>query len=174
MNKQLLFFYQGTEKIECLVLDKEMSTKLSKLLKSVRSYFFNEDIGLVGHGNSKKRRKHLEHFGDADTEGSNNIEFEADAFSRMQRLRILQLSYVRFTEFYSLFPKSLRLLCWSGFHMKTIPEDLPLEGLVALEMKNSCLERTWERIKVCYKCVPFLSFESDLTFTSSCCRFSDH
>nr|XP_016469562.1 PREDICTED: disease resistance protein TAO1-like [Nicotiana tabacum] len=148
MNKQLLFFYQGTEKIECLVLDKEMSTKLSKVVKSVRSYFLNEDTGLLGHGYSRKHRKNLEHCNDANTEGSNSEEFEADAFSRMQKLRILQLSYVRFTGFYSLFPKSLRLLCWSGFHMKTIPEDLPLEGLVALEMKNSCLERTWERIKI--------------------------
>ncbi|XP_060167556.1 disease resistance protein TAO1-like [Lycium barbarum] len=66
----------------------------------------------------------------------------------MQRLRILQLSYVRFTGFYSLFPESLRLLCWSGFHMKTMPEDLPLESLVALEMKKSCLEKPWKGIKI--------------------------
>ncbi|KAK4339837.1 hypothetical protein RND71_041299 [Anisodus tanguticus] len=125
-----------------------MSTKLPKVVKSVRSYFFSEDTDLVGHGYSRKRRTHLEHFDDASTEGSNSIELEADAFSRMQRLRILQLSYVRFTGFYSLFPRSLRLLCWSGFHMKTIPEDLPLESLVALEMKKSHLEKAWEGIKI--------------------------
>lgn len=157
INKQLLFFYQGTENIEGLVLDKGMSNKLSKAVKSVRSYYFSEDAGPIGHGYPRKRCKHLEHFDDASTEGSDSIEFEADAFSRMQRLRILQLSYVSLTGFYSLFPKSLRLLCWSGFRMKIIPEDLPIESLVALEMKKSYLEKAWEGIKVCYKCVSFRS-----------------
>ncbi|KAJ8572690.1 hypothetical protein K7X08_009201 [Anisodus acutangulus] len=139
---------KGTEKIEGLVLDKGVSTKLPKVVKSVRSYFFSEDTGLVCHGYSRKHHKHLVHFDDASTEGSNSIELEADAFSRMQRLRILQLRYVRFTGFYSLFPKSLRLLCGSGFHIKTIPEDLPLESLVTLEMKKSHLEKAWEGIKI--------------------------
>ncbi|KAK4378746.1 hypothetical protein RND71_000608 [Anisodus tanguticus] len=125
-----------------------MSTELPKVVKSVRSYFFSEDTGLVCHGYSRKHHKHLVHFDDASTEGSNSIELEADAFSRMQRLRILQLRYVRFTGFYSLFPKSLRLLCGSGFHIKTIPEDLPLESLVTLEMKKSHLEKAWEGIKI--------------------------
>ncbi|XP_006358466.1 TMV resistance protein N-like isoform X1 [Solanum tuberosum] len=138
----------GTENIEGLVLDKGMSNKLSKAVKSVRSYFFSEDAGPIGHGYPRKRRKHLEHFDDASTEGSDSIEFEADAFSRMQRLRILQLSYVSLTGFYSLFPKGLRLLCWSGFHMKIIPEYLPIESLVALEMKKSYLEKAWEGIKI--------------------------
>ncbi|XP_059313455.1 disease resistance protein RPV1-like isoform X1 [Lycium ferocissimum] len=135
----------GTAEIEGLVLDKGMPTKLSKVVKSIRSYYFSEDTGLVG---PRKRCKNMEHFDDASAEVSNSIEFEADAFSRMQKLRIFQLSYVRFTGFYSMFPKSLRLLCWSGFHMKTIPEDLPLESLVALEMKKSCLEKPWKGIKI--------------------------
>ncbi|PHT27779.1 hypothetical protein CQW23_32602 [Capsicum baccatum] len=144
----------GTEKIEGLVLDKGMSNKFSKVVKSFRSYFFSEDAGLLGHGYARKRRKH---FDDANAEGSNGIDLEADAFSKMQRLRILQLSYVRLTGFYSLFPKSLRLLCWSEFHMKIIPDDLPLESLVSLEMKKSYLEKAWEGIKI-LKSLKILNF----------------
>ncbi|KAJ8572703.1 hypothetical protein K7X08_009214 [Anisodus acutangulus] len=123
-------------------------TKLSRFARHSCSAIPSEDTGLVCHGYSRKHHKHLVHFDDASTEGSNSIELEADAFSRMQRLRILQLRYVRFTGFYSLFPKSLRLLCGSGFHIKTIPEDLPLESLVTLEMKKSHLENAWEGIKI--------------------------
>ncbi|KAM3377839.1 disease resistance protein RPP2B [Capsicum galapagoense] len=144
----------GTEKIEGLVLDKGMSNKLSKVVKSFRSFFFSEDADLLGHGYPRKSRKH---FDDANEEGSNGIEFEADTFSKMQRLRILQLSYVRLTGFYSLLPKSLRLLCWSGFHMKIIPDDLPLESLVSLEMKKSYLEKAWEGIKI-LKSLKILNF----------------
>ncbi|PHU10155.1 hypothetical protein BC332_22015 [Capsicum chinense] len=147
-------FRQCIECKNCLVLDKGMSNKLSKVVKSFRSYFFSEDAGLLGHVYARKRRKH---FDDANAEGSNGIDLEADTFLKMQRLRILQLSYVRLTGFYSLFPKSLRLLCWSEFHMKIIPDDLPLESLVSLEMKKSYLEKAWERIKI-LKSLKILNF----------------
>ncbi|KAK2993666.1 hypothetical protein RJ640_009481 [Escallonia rubra] len=41
----------------------------------------------------------------------------------------------------------LRWLCWHGFNFKSIPKELPLRNLVALDMSYSKLERVWEGTK---------------------------
>ncbi|KAK2988897.1 hypothetical protein RJ640_002031 [Escallonia rubra] len=79
---------------------------------------------------------------------ADEIDLEAAAFSRMQRLRLLQLSNVRLSGGYEEFPKKLRWLCWRGFPLRTIPFDFPMENLVVLDMRNSSLVQVWKGTKV--------------------------
>nr|GMD83900.1 TMV resistance protein N-like isoform X1 [Ipomoea batatas] len=74
--------------------------------------------------------------------------FDVDAFSRMERLRILQLSHVKLSGSYALLPVNLRFLSWHGFSSKSIPGDFPLEGLVALDMRNGNLRKAWDGIRI--------------------------
>ncbi|KAK4337783.1 hypothetical protein RND71_042270 [Anisodus tanguticus] len=139
---------KGTEKIQGLVLDM-------RILKEVRyagsNFTVNDERALVmSDVNSQKRRRLtvFERFRNVFSETSNGVQFQLDAFSKMQRLRILQLSDARFTGSYNWYPKNVRSLHWHGFYLKSIPKDFPLESLVALDMRNSCLEQAWEGTRV--------------------------
>ena len=86
------------------------------------------------------------------------VNLQADAFARMQRLRLLQLDYVNLTGDFKEFPKRLRWLRWHGFPLKSIPNNLCLEDLVDLDMRNSNLEQLWKGTKVWYNKFPLLGF----------------
>lgn len=79
---------------------------------------------------------------------SNERDLHTDAFVKMQKLRLLQLSYVRLTGGYEDFPEELKWLCWRGFHLTSMPTNFPLENLVALDMRNSSLKHVWKGNKV--------------------------
>ncbi|KAK2993776.1 hypothetical protein RJ640_018066, partial [Escallonia rubra] len=71
---------------------------------------------------------------------------------KRSRLWLHQQSYSVLKEMtlaggYKNFPKKLRWLCWHGFNLKSIPIELPLGNLVALDMSYSKLERIWEGTK---------------------------
>uniref|UniRef100_A0A7N0SWV8 TIR domain-containing protein n=1 Tax=Kalanchoe fedtschenkoi TaxID=63787 RepID=A0A7N0SWV8_KALFE len=70
-----------------------------------------------------------------------------DAFTNMENLNLLELNYVPLEGNYADFPKAIKWLCWRGFHLESIPEDLDLYELVVLDMQNSCLVRAWEGCK---------------------------
>ncbi|KAL4561306.1 hypothetical protein LXL04_033470 [Taraxacum kok-saghyz] len=65
------------------------------------------------------------------------FEFELDALSKMDNLMLLQLNYVKTKGSYNNFPEDLRWLCMHGFLLKSIPSNLPMENLVALDMSYS-------------------------------------
>ncbi|XP_052209753.1 disease resistance protein RUN1-like isoform X1 [Diospyros lotus] len=75
------------------------------------------------------------------TKNSNVAFLEGDAFSRMSNLQLLQISHVQLFGNYENFPKGLRWLHWSHFPLQMIPNDFPLDKLVALEMPYSCLKK---------------------------------
>lgn len=79
---------------------------------------------------------------------SEDVNFRTDTFSMMHKLRLLQLNYVQLGGSYKRFPRKLRLLCWHGFHLKSIPSDFPLESLVSLDFRHSNLEQLWKGTKV--------------------------
>ncbi|CAL5378152.1 unnamed protein product [Camellia sinensis] len=79
---------------------------------------------------------------------SKEVDIQADAFSRMCELRLLQLYNVRLTGHYEKFPKKLRWLYWRGCPLKYIPNEFPLESLVALDMRYSRLEQVWRGTKL--------------------------
>ncbi|KAI8021801.1 putative disease resistance protein RPP1, partial [Camellia lanceoleosa] len=80
-------------------------------------------------------------------QNSNKIALEVDAFSRMHKLKLLQLNYLQDNGSFENFPKGLRWLCWHGFPFKSICNDFPLESLVVLEMRYNNLQKVWEGTK---------------------------
>ncbi|KAI3510905.1 hypothetical protein L1887_18043 [Cichorium endivia] len=68
------------------------------------------------------------------------FELKTDTFSNMDNLMLLQLNYVQVSGSYENFPKELRWLCMHGFLLKSIPSDLPMENLVALDISYSNIE----------------------------------
>ncbi|XP_058216898.1 disease resistance protein RPV1-like [Rhododendron vialii] len=82
-----------------------------------------------------------------NTENSNLVALEADAFARMHKLKLLQLNHIHISGPYKKFPKGLRWLFWHGFPLKSIPGDFPLESLVALDMQYNHLKHVWEGTK---------------------------
>ncbi|KAI3739171.1 hypothetical protein L2E82_29568 [Cichorium intybus] len=67
-------------------------------------------------------------------------KIKTDAFRNMDNLMLLQLNYVQISGSYENFPKELRWLCMHGFFLKSIPSNLPMENLVALDMSYSNIE----------------------------------
>ncbi|CAI9268758.1 unnamed protein product [Lactuca saligna] len=75
-----------------------------------------------------------------------SFKMETNALSNMENLMLLQLNYVQFSGSYENFPDELRWLCMHGFPLKSIPSDLPMENLVALDMSYSSIES----LGICY------------------------
>ncbi|KAL4561986.1 hypothetical protein LXL04_034172 [Taraxacum kok-saghyz] len=69
-----------------------------------------------------------------------SFELKTDALSNMDNLMLLQLNYVKINGSYDNFPKELRWLCMHGFPLKSLPSDLLMENLVALDMSYSNIE----------------------------------
>lgn len=75
---------------------------------------------------------------------------ETNAFARMKRLMLLQLSHVQLQGNYQQFPKGLRWLSWHQSQLEFLPNDFPLKSLIVLEMCYSSLRRFWnQRTEVC-------------------------
>ncbi|KAL7618268.1 hypothetical protein Lser_V15G03389 [Lactuca serriola] len=69
-----------------------------------------------------------------------SIELKTDALRNMDNLMLLQLNYVFMNGSYENFPEEIRWLCMHGFPLSSIPLDLPIENLVALDMSYSNIE----------------------------------
>ncbi|XP_052176027.1 disease resistance protein RPV1-like isoform X2 [Diospyros lotus] len=133
----------GTRKIRGLTLD-------THFLKEDRAKW--NDFG--PHGESwynKRKRDSFSFFSSLSvgiaTKTSNEVVLEVDAFVGMSNLQLLQISNVQPCGNYEKFPKGLRWLCWSGFPLQRMPDDFPLDKLVALEMPYSCLKKVWNGVK---------------------------
>ncbi|KAL8262632.1 hypothetical protein R6Q59_023981 [Mikania micrantha] len=68
------------------------------------------------------------------------VQLKTDALSKMDKLKLLLLNYVKINGSYENVPKELRWLCMHGFHLKSIPSELPLEKVVVLDMSYSKIE----------------------------------
>ncbi|CAI9269370.1 unnamed protein product [Lactuca saligna] len=65
---------------------------------------------------------------------------KTDALQKMDRLKLLKLNFVKLTGTYGNFSEDLRWLCWLGSDLRTIPSDLFMGNLVAIDMSYSKLE----------------------------------
>ncbi|BFG19470.1 hypothetical protein CerSpe_057440 [Prunus speciosa] len=81
---------------------------------------------------------------------SDNTIFSVKAFIRMKRLRLLQLNHVQLTGDYKYLSNKLRWLCWRGFPLEFIPEDVfkHLINLVSIDLRYSNLIKFWEHSKL--------------------------
>lgn len=119
--------------------------------KRKRSQEILDELLMIDQDRSLKRRRldFSRHSLDAISKISNEAGLRTDAFVRMHELRLLLLHYVKLAGCYKEFPKKLKWVYWRGFPLKSIPNDFPLESLVALEMRNSSLKQVWRGSKVC-------------------------
>ncbi|XP_022743332.1 TMV resistance protein N-like isoform X1 [Durio zibethinus] len=75
---------------------------------------------------------------------SNEVDIETEAFAKMQRLKLLQLDYVKLKGDFKDFPKGLIWLRWHGFPLQSLPTDFDIKRLVVLDMRNSNLKHFWK------------------------------
>ncbi|GKB89147.1 TMV resistance protein N-like protein [Tanacetum coccineum] len=67
-------------------------------------------------------------------------DLKTNALTNMDRLKLLQLNFVELTGPLENFSEDLRWLCWFGFYLRTIPSDIFMRKLVAIDMSCSKLE----------------------------------
>ncbi|XP_021981226.2 disease resistance protein RUN1 [Helianthus annuus] len=67
-------------------------------------------------------------------------ELRTDALKNMEILKLLLLNFAELSGSYEYVSENLRWLCWHGFHLRTIPFDLYIGNLVAIDMSYSNLE----------------------------------
>ncbi|XP_021826138.1 protein SUPPRESSOR OF npr1-1, CONSTITUTIVE 1-like [Prunus avium] len=93
--------------------------------------------------------------------------FSAQAFTSMQKLRLLHLSDVELTGEYKDFPKKLMWLSWEGFPLESIPDDFPMQPkLVALDLQYSGLKIVWKDCKL-HQNLKILNLSYSLVLTKS-------
>ncbi|KAL8262620.1 hypothetical protein R6Q59_023969 [Mikania micrantha] len=71
---------------------------------------------------------------------SGSLQLKTAALGKMDKLKLLLLNYVKINGSYENVSKELRWLCMHGFHLKSIPSELPLEKVVVLDMSYSKIE----------------------------------
>ncbi|XP_031405968.1 TMV resistance protein N-like isoform X1 [Punica granatum] len=71
-------------------------------------------------------------------------KLDAKAFERMRLLRLLELNNLHVDGDFGLISKELRWLCWHGFPLDFLPDELYMENLVVLDMQYSKLRSTWK------------------------------
>ncbi|XP_034229594.1 TMV resistance protein N-like [Prunus dulcis] len=88
-----------------------------------------------------------------------NVEvvLETNAFAKMNKLKLLQLSHVQLEGNYQEFPKGLRWLSWHQSQLEMLPIDFPLKSLVVLEMCYSSLRRFWNQRTECLPTMKILN-----------------
>ncbi|XP_052205028.1 disease resistance protein RPV1-like [Diospyros lotus] len=147
----------GTETVRGLVLDLQMFMEdkferpvFSNDAKGRHCQEVFDELQIMGLFRSSKRRRldFSKHSADAISKISDEGNLKTDAVARMHEMKILQFHYVKLTGSYKEFPRKLKRLYWRGFPLKYIPNDFPLESLVALEMRNSSLKQVWRGKKV--------------------------
>ncbi|XP_024961638.1 putative disease resistance protein At4g11170 [Cynara cardunculus var. scolymus] len=69
-----------------------------------------------------------------------SLNLKTDALKNMDRLKLLQLNFVELTGYHENLSEDLRWLCWFGFHLRTIPSNLFMGNLVAVDLSYSNLE----------------------------------
>ncbi|CAJ1949629.1 unnamed protein product [Sphenostylis stenocarpa] len=69
---------------------------------------------------------------------------EISAFQNKQILRLSDLDSLLFTRDYPNLSKQLRWICHREFPFKHIPENCDMEGVIAIDLKCSNLQRVWK------------------------------
>ncbi|XP_076921920.1 disease resistance protein RML1B-like [Bidens hawaiensis] len=67
-------------------------------------------------------------------------KLKTDDLKSMYNLKLLQLNFAELGGSYEYVSENLRWLCWHGFPLTTIPFDLPMANLVAIDMSYCNLE----------------------------------
>ncbi|KAJ6951285.1 TMV resistance protein N [Populus alba x Populus x berolinensis] len=77
--------------------------------------------------------------------------FSTKSFTKMRRLKLLQIKEAHLVGRYSLLPKELIWLWWSRCPLKSLPSDFHLNDLVILDMQESNVRKLWKGTKILNK-----------------------
>jgi hypothetical protein len=79
------------------------------------------------------------------------VQLHADTFKKMHNLRIINFhdsfrknSNVTFDGFLMSFPNDLKILQWTRFPQRSLPQNFRQENLIRLDMIYSDLEKLWD------------------------------
>ncbi|XP_052171709.1 disease resistance protein RUN1-like isoform X3 [Diospyros lotus] len=76
-----------------------------------------------------------------------DVKVNAEAFKKMNKLRVLHLDHVHLGSGYEHLSKRLVWLRWHGFCLKFVPSQLCMETLVALDLSHSMIRQVWKGTK---------------------------
>ncbi|XP_076892428.1 disease resistance protein RUN1-like, partial [Bidens hawaiensis] len=108
--------------------------------KRTRVWFSDEAYQLLTIGDGSKTIAGLTLDARTLTKGTKASVIKTSSISKMHKLKLLQLKYVKLKGHYKNFPE-LRWLCWHGCHLKAIPSGLLMSSfLVAIDMTEGKLE----------------------------------
>ncbi|XP_016649880.1 PREDICTED: TMV resistance protein N-like isoform X2 [Prunus mume] len=145
----------GDNKLRMHQMIRDMGREIVRLEskepeKRSRLWYRKDSLSVLREKNGSKKigglALHMYHV-ETPSGNSNKVVLETNAFTRMVKLRLLQLSYVQLNGDYEEFPKGLRWLYWLEFPLDSIPSDFRLESLVVLEMHDSSLRKIWKGTK---------------------------
>ncbi|XP_020535226.1 disease resistance protein RPV1 isoform X2 [Jatropha curcas] len=140
----------GTESIRGLSLNLPALTEDKHAGKNATTDYDDENtkgkLMLLDEENYSKRRR-LTIFSWQAESNRTISSFSTKPFKKMVRLKLLNLNHAQLSKGYKEFPRSLVWLCWRGFASNSVPVDLCLDKLVALDMRNSKLKYLWNGIK---------------------------
>ncbi|KAK0578616.1 hypothetical protein LWI29_013231 [Acer saccharum] len=79
-----------------------------------------------------------------NSSGSKEIYVDADAFSKMNNLRLLKIHDVHPSKGLDVLPNKLRILKWHGYPLKSLPTSFKAEKLLKLNLSHSRIEQLWK------------------------------
>lgn len=142
----------GTETIEGIILDGNMLKDHGKVRITSENHGKKRKLEEFLHNSQRGQpeRSWMSIFSShtMDTGGVPNEDLVTDAFIKMRKLKFLLLSNIQLCGCYKKFPKNLRWLSWHYLRSESLPSDIPLESLVALDLRYSSLKQLWKGPKL--------------------------
>ncbi|KAF5729292.1 TMV resistance protein N-like [Tripterygium wilfordii] len=78
------------------------------------------------------------------TPKSKEIRFDADAFSKLKKLRLLKIQGLQPSKGLDFLSNELRVLKWRGYPLKALPLSFNPEKLIRISMTHSRIEQLWK------------------------------
>ncbi|KAL4377736.1 hypothetical protein GQ457_02G041500 [Hibiscus cannabinus] len=88
---------------------------------------------------------------DNKREPNKMLNLNADAFSKMKKLRLLKVICLTNCDELEYLPNELRLLDWMGYPLRFLPPSFQPDNLVALLLSYSRIEQLWKENILLYK-----------------------
>ncbi|KAK8712378.1 hypothetical protein V6N13_147618 [Hibiscus sabdariffa] len=88
---------------------------------------------------------------DDNREPNKMLNLRADAFSKMKKMRLLEVLSLRNCDNLNYLSDELRLLDWQGYPLKSLPSCFQPDNLVALLLPYSRIEQLWKGTRPLYK-----------------------
>nr|WPT28606.1 WRKY19 [Diospyros kaki] len=96
----------------------------------------------IYHTHTKKTKQSVEAIV-LDSHETKEISLSPDAFSEMNKLRLLKLSNVQLPNGLNYLSNDLCLLDWDRYPLKYLPSNFLPDCLVKLKLSRSCLKQLW-------------------------------